>query len=61
MKNDLGLVPADRKTTGIAYYFDENEIRLIGLAKRYGVDVDLIKENIGKGKKPVEKQENIPF
>ena len=61
MKNDLGLVPADRKSTGIAYYFDENEIRLIGLAKRYGVDVDLIKENIGKGKKPVEKQENIPF
>lgn len=61
MKNDLGLVPGGRKSTGIAYYFDENEIRLKGLAKRYGVDVDLIVENIEKGKKYQEKQDKIPF
>jgi len=61
MKNDLGLVPGGRKNTGIAYYFDENEIRLKGLAKRYGVDVDLIRENIEKGKKNAQKQEKIPF
>ncbi len=61
MKNDLGLVPGGRKNTGIAYYFDENEIRLTGLAKRYGVDVQLLKENIEKGKKNEEKQDKIPF
>ena len=61
MKIDLGLVPGGRKTSGIAYYFDENETRLTGLAKRYGVNVDLIKENIEKGKKQASKQGEIVF
>ncbi len=61
MKNDLGLIPGGRKNTGIAYYFDENEIRLQGLAKRYGVNVDLIKETIEKVKTTAEKQDRIPF
>lgn len=61
MKNDLGLVPGGRKSSGIAYYFDENEIRLTGLAKRYGVDVATLMENIEKGKKYAEKQDKIPF
>jgi hypothetical protein len=61
MKNDIGLVPGIRKNTGIAYYFDENESRLKGLAKRYGVNVDVIMENIENGKKYAEKQEKIQF
>jgi hypothetical protein len=61
MKNDLGLVPGGRKNTGIAYYFDENEIRLKGLAKRYGVDVERIRKAIEDGKKFKEKQNDLPF
>ena len=62
MKNDLGLIPGGRKTTGIAYFFDENEIRLTGLAKRYGVDVDEMRTEYGKeqAKKP-PVQKDIPF
>ena len=62
MKNDLGLIPGIRKNTGIAYFFDENEIRLTGLAKRYGVDVEEIKANIEKAKKcKPPKQTEINF
>ncbi len=61
MKNDLGLVPGGRKNTGIAYYFDENEIRLKGLAKRYGVDVEGIQQTIEQGKKYKEEQGKFPF
>jgi hypothetical protein len=62
MKNDLGLLPGGRKNTGIAYYFDENEIRLTGLAKRYGVNVDDMRKDIEdeKAKKPAD-QKKIPF
>ena len=61
MKNDLGLVPGGRKNTGIAYYFDENETRLKGLAKRYGVNVENIRAQIENGKKYKAEQGKIPF
>jgi len=62
MKNDLGLIPGGRKNTGIAYFFDENEIRLRGLAKRYGVDVDGIREMHEKAlAKRDPEQQDIPF
>lgn len=62
MKNDLGLIPGGRRNTGIAYYFKENENRLLGLAKRYGVNLDDIRENHQKmlAAKPPE-QKTIPF
>ena len=60
MKNDLGLIPGGRKNTGVAYYFDENEIRLKGLAKRYGVDVERLFKDVDGGKDAAE-QKSIPF
>ena len=50
MKNDLGLMPGGRKSKGIAYFFEPNKIRLEGLAKRYGVDLDAIRTAHEKAK-----------